>query len=71
MLHGFSVERRNVAYKAAVQRPKDEEPMTASQYVPGRREVVNVVDHSQSRLLIATKTAVPESSKKANMLDRI
>ena len=42
-----------------VQLPSDDVPLITSQYDPSGRDVVNVVDHSESALLIATKPSAP------------
>jgi hypothetical protein len=48
-----------LTYPVPVHAPEELFPLITSQYAPLGRDVVNVVDHAESALLIATKPAEP------------
>jgi hypothetical protein len=53
-----------VAYEGPVQDPEDLVPRITSQYVPSGRDVVKVVFHAESLLLMATKPDEPKGEPK-------
>ena len=59
LLRSRIIEDYRVTYVEPVHCPFDNEPPTTSQYDPSGSVVVNVVDHSESSLLIATNPRAP------------